>query len=60
MATKRPRRRQVKVLVTLSVAPGVTAEQARRELRTRCNDLAGWYCHLETADVSVRKMKGVR
>lgn len=56
----RPRRRVVKVLVTLSVAAHVTAAQARRELRTRCNDLAGWYCHIETEDVRVRKAKGVR
>lgn len=57
---KRPRRKQVKVLVTLSVAAHVTAAQARRELRTRCNDLAGWYQHLDDADVRVRKAKGVR
>lgn len=56
----RPRRRTVKVLVTLSLAPGVTADQARRELRSRCNDLAGWYQHLDDEDVRVRKAKGVR
>jgi hypothetical protein len=56
----RPKRRLMTVEVTLSVKPGVTAAQARRELRTRCNDLACWSADLEEGDVRVRKMKGVR
>ncbi len=54
------RRRLVKVEMTLSVAPGVTAAMARREARSRINYLAGWYSHLDDPDVRVRKMKGVR
>lgn len=54
------KRRIVKQLVTLSVAPGVTAAQARRELRTRCNELCGYHYHLDDSDVRVRKIEGVR
>ncbi|HQC72054.1 MAG TPA: hypothetical protein PLE42_04970 [Candidatus Competibacteraceae bacterium] len=50
----------MKVEMTLSVAPGVTAAMARREARSRINYLAGWYSHLDDPDVRVRKMKGVR
>lgn len=56
----RKRRRLVKVEVVLSVAPGITAIQARRELRSRVNHLAGWYCHIDDADVRVRSAKGKR
>ena len=50
------RRRRVRVTVELSLAPGVTAAQARRELRTRVNDLC---CYsLEEGEVRVAKMTG--
>lgn len=37
--TKKPKRRIITAVVELSLAPGVTAAAARRELRTRVNDL---------------------
>jgi hypothetical protein len=48
------------MMVVLSVAPGITAAEARRELRTRCNDLACFSDHVEESDVRVRSAKGVR
>lgn len=48
------RRRIVTMLVTLSLAPGVTALEARRELRTRVNEQC---CHSrEEEDVRVRRV----
>ncbi|MBY0395633.1 MAG: hypothetical protein K2X91_04070 [Thermoleophilia bacterium] len=49
-----PRRRYVEVTLKLSLAPGVTAAQGRREVRTRVNDLC---CYsLEESDVRVSKV----
>lgn len=53
----RGRRRQIQVLVTLSLAPGVTATEARRELRSRVNDGA---CYsLDQEHVRVAKAAGL-
>ena len=49
-----PRRRSIKVEVTLSLAPGVTATAAKRELRTRCNDLCCFI--LDEGDVRIQKI----
>jgi len=49
------RRKLVKVALTLSVAPHVTATQARREVRSRINHLAGWHMNLDDSDVRARK-----
>lgn len=59
------KRKTITVLVTLSYAPKggdygqrITAAMARRELRTRVNDLC---CYsLDESDVRVRKMQAVR
>ncbi len=52
------KRKTVTVLVTLSLAPGVSKAQGIRELRTRTNDLC---CYaLDDEDVRVRSAKGVR
>lgn len=57
------KRRTVKVEVTLSLAPGVTAAQARKELRSRVNDLCeyhSWDLYPASAAVRLRKAKGMR
>lgn len=47
-------RRYLKITLTVSLAPGVTAAQARREVRTRVNDLC---CYsLDEGEVRVQKM----
>lgn len=48
------KRRLITVTVTLSLAPGVTKAQAKRELRTRNNE-ASCYA-LDQEDVRVRKV----
>ena len=49
-----PRRRYVEVTLKLSLAPGVTAAQARREVRTRVNELT---CYsLDEPEVRVAKI----
>lgn len=35
---RRKKRRQIVVTLTLSVAPGVTVREAKREVKTRTND----------------------
>lgn len=55
MATKK--RRLVKVVVTLSVAPYITAPEARRELRSRVNQGCCWFYDEE--DVKVREAKPI-
>ena len=59
---KRRKRRLIKVEVTLSLAPGVTAAQARKELRSRINDQREYHSHWEWPENAVRfrKAKGVR
>lgn len=52
------RRKLIKVEVLLSVAPHISAAEARRELRTRINELCCF--HHDEPDVRVRKAKGVR
>lgn len=52
------KRKLVKVEVLLSVAPHIPAAEARRELRTRVNELCCYY--YEEPDVRVRKARGVR
>jgi uncharacterized alkaline shock family protein YloU len=54
------KRRLVKVELILSVKPGVTAAEARREARCRINHEVGYYSNLDTPDVHVRSMKGIR
>lgn len=49
-------RRTVQVVVTLSLAPGVTKAEAEREIRTRVNEGCGYYSHIEEADVRIRKI----
>lgn len=51
------RRKLIKVEVTLSVAPHVTAAQARAELRSRCNDECGYWDHIDTDMVRIRRIK---
>lgn len=47
-------RKLITVTVTLSVKPGVTKAEAKRELRTRVNEEC---CYsLDTEDVRVRKV----
>lgn len=62
---KSRKRKTVKVTVTLSVAPHVTAAQARRELRKRVNQKCGYYSWFgegnnaqpaKDSDVRVRKV----
>lgn len=53
MATKK--RKLIRVVVTLSVAPHVSAAEARRELRSRVNDSCCWFYDEE--DVRVRQAK---
>ena len=50
------KRRYLSMTIKVSVAPGVTAAQARREVRTRVNELSGWYSHLEDSDVRVARI----
>jgi len=50
------RRRTVQVLVTLSLAPGVTKAEAERELRARVNQSCGYYEHIDERDVRVRRI----
>lgn len=63
---KKPKRRRVRVLVTLSVHPGMTAAEARRELRTRVNDLSEHHSWLasgrqpEESDVRVVRLEPIR
>ena len=59
---KRRKRRLIKVEVTLSLAPGVTAAQARKELRSRINDGCEYHSHWDWPEnaVRMRKAKGVR
>lgn len=52
----RARRREVTVAVTLSIAPGVTLAEAKREIRTRVNELCGYYSHVEESDVRIRRL----
>lgn len=50
-------RRLVRVQVVLSIAPGVSIGEARRELRTRCNEGC---CHSrEQGEVRVAKFEPV-
>ena len=52
------KRKLVRCEVTLSVASHVSAAEARRELRTRVNELC---CYsLDEGEVRVRKAKGVK
>lgn len=55
---KRRKRRLVKVEVTLSVDPALTAAQARTELRSRVNDLCEYWDWPENA-IRIRKAKGI-
>lgn len=50
------KRKQFRVLVTLSAAPGVTRTEAIREMRTRTNDLCCY--NREEDEVRVRKIEG--
>lgn len=52
-----PRRKYIRVEVTLSVAAHVSAAEARRELRTRVNELCGWSQYINDTDVRVRSLK---
>lgn len=60
------KRKQITVLVTLSVHPRVTAAEARRELRTRVNELREHHCvfqsglYAEEKHVRVAKLEAVR
>lgn len=49
----RPKRRTVHVLVTVSLAPGVTKAEAKREIRSRVNDGCGFYSHVGERDVRI-------
>ncbi|MBU0801395.1 MAG: hypothetical protein KKA05_10410 [Alphaproteobacteria bacterium] len=51
MATRK--RKLIKVTLVLSVAPGVTKAQAKREVRTRVNEECCYI--LDNEDVRVRK-----
>lgn len=49
------KRKTIRVMATLSVAPHVSAAEARRELRTRVNEGCCWFYDEE--DVRVRQAK---
>lgn len=49
-------RRKVDVTVTVSIAAGVSLSQAKREIKTRVNDLCGHYCHIEESDVRIQRI----
>lgn len=51
------KRRYIAVTLKLSLAPGVTAAQARREVRTRVNELCGYHSHIEDSDVRVSRIR---
>lgn len=53
-----PRRRYVEITLKLSLAPGVTAAQARREVRTRINEGCIYHSHIEESDVRAVKIEG--
>lgn len=50
------KRRYLSMTLKVSIAPGVTAAQARREVRTRVNELCGYHSHLEDSDVHVARI----
>lgn len=62
MAARKPRRRDVTVVVTLSVHRDMTLAEAKRELKTRTNDLCEQHSMLasgrqaEESDVRVRRV----
>lgn len=62
MAARKPRSRDVSVVVTMRVHRGMTVAEAKRELKTRANDLCGHYEWLrsgrlaEESDLKIRKI----
>ena len=61
---KAPKRKQITLTVTLSMPAWLTAAQAKRELRTRVNDLTMWgfttpsndFTEMEVEDFRIRKI----
>lgn len=54
------KRKQVRMMVTVSVPAGMTAANARLEVRTWIGDLCGYFSEIDESDVKVRSVKGVR
>lgn len=53
----RPRKKFVAMLVVVSVPADTTAAQARREVRTRIEQLSGHFCHIDDDGVKVRRIE---
>jgi hypothetical protein len=50
------KRKTVTMALTVSVPTSLSAAEVRREIRTRINELCGYFSHLESEDVKVRKI----
>lgn len=60
MAKRPSKRKQITMVVTVSVPKRMTAAMARQEIRTRINDLCGHYDHLGYDQLATEDVRAVK